>query len=194
MSAPQSIHYVVVLRILQYLKGTLFHGLHFSAQSPLILIAYSNANQARDPTNHRSITGYCFLHGFSLISWRNKKQSVVTRSSTETEYRVLADTTSELLWLRWLLLDLGVSTSSATLIYCDNRSAIQIARNDIFLKRTNHIEIDCHLIRYHLLRGSLQLIFISSHDQLADIFTKSQPTGRFRDLVSKLQLVSHPPP
>uniref|UniRef100_A0A2N9GZP6 Integrase catalytic domain-containing protein n=1 Tax=Fagus sylvatica TaxID=28930 RepID=A0A2N9GZP6_FAGSY len=90
--------------------------------------------------------------------------------------------------------DLGVSTSSTTPIYCDNRSAIQIARNDVFYKRTKHIEIDCHLVRHHLLQGSLQLISISSQDQLADIFTKSHPTGHFHDLVSKLQLVSHPPP
>jgi transposase InsO family protein len=194
VSAPRSTHYAAVLRILRYLKGTLFHGLHFSAQSPLTLRAYSDADWVGDPTDRRSTTGYCFLLGSSLISWRSKKQSVVARSSTEAEYRALADTTSELLWLRWLLQDLGVSTSSATPIYCDNRSAIQIARNDVFHERTKHIEIDCHLVRHHLLQGSLQLVSVSSHDQLADIFTKSHPTGRFRDLVSKLQLVSHPPP
>uniref|UniRef100_A0A2N9FCF5 Reverse transcriptase Ty1/copia-type domain-containing protein n=1 Tax=Fagus sylvatica TaxID=28930 RepID=A0A2N9FCF5_FAGSY len=127
MSAPQSTYYAAVLRILRYLKGTLFHGLHFSAQSPLILRTYSNAD--------------------------------------------------------W---DLGMSTSSATPIYCDNRNAIQIAGNDVFHKRTKHIEIDCHLVRHHLLQSSLQLISVSFHDQLADIFTKSHPTRRFRDLVSKL--------
>uniref|UniRef100_A0A2N9HZT1 Tf2-1-like SH3-like domain-containing protein n=1 Tax=Fagus sylvatica TaxID=28930 RepID=A0A2N9HZT1_FAGSY len=127
MFAPRLTHYAAVLRILRYLKGTLFHGLHFFAQSPLILRAYSDAN--------------------------------------------------------W---NLGVSTSSATPIYCDNRSAIQIARNDVFHKRTKHIEIDCHLVRHHLLQGSLQLISVSTHNQLADIFIKSHPTGHFHDLVSKL--------
>ena len=68
MSAPRSTHYVVVLRILQYLKGTLFHGLHFVAQSPLILRVYFDANWAVDPTNRRSTTGYCFLLSSSLIS------------------------------------------------------------------------------------------------------------------------------
>uniref|UniRef100_A0A2N9FB11 Integrase catalytic domain-containing protein n=1 Tax=Fagus sylvatica TaxID=28930 RepID=A0A2N9FB11_FAGSY len=169
MAAPRSLHYAAVLRILRYLKGTLFHGLHFSSQSSLTLQAYSDADWAGDPTDRRSTTG------------------------TEAEYRALADTTAELLWLRWLLQDLGIDCSTAVPIHCDNRSAIQIAHNDVFHERTKHIEIDCHFVRHHLLQGTLQLRSVSSQDQLADIFTKPMPPGRFRDLISKLKLVSvHP--
>ena len=103
MFAPRLTYYAVVLHIFRYLKGTLFHGLHFSAQSPLTLKAYSDADWAGDPadwagdpTDRRSTTGYCFLLGSSLISWRSKKQSVMARFSTEAEYRALADTISEL--------------------------------------------------------------------------------------------------
>uniref|UniRef100_A0A2N9GJZ0 Integrase catalytic domain-containing protein n=1 Tax=Fagus sylvatica TaxID=28930 RepID=A0A2N9GJZ0_FAGSY len=164
MAAPRSLHYAAVLRILRYLKGTLFHGLHFSSQSSLTLQAYSDADWAGDPTDRRSTTGYCFLLGDSLISWRSKKQS-----------------------------DLGIDCSTAVPIHCDNRSAIQIAHNDVFHERTKHIEIDCHFVRHHLLQGTLQLRSVSSQDQLADIFTKPMPPGRFRDLISKLKLVSvHP--
>uniref|UniRef100_A0A2N9EV34 Uncharacterized protein n=1 Tax=Fagus sylvatica TaxID=28930 RepID=A0A2N9EV34_FAGSY len=193
MAAPRSLHYAALLRILRYLKGTLFHGLHFSSQSSLTLQAYSDADWAGDPTDRRSTTRYCFLLGDSLISWRSKKQSVVTRSSTKAEYRALSDTIAELFWLRWLLQDLGIDCSTAVLIHCDNRSAIQIAHNDVFHERTKHIEIDCHFVRHHLLQGTLQLRSVSSQDQLADIFTKPMPPGRFRDLISKLKLVSvHP--
>ena len=117
----------------------------------------------------------------------------MARSSTETEYRALANTTSKLHWLQWLLKDLDVSTSSATPLYCDNQSAIHIAHNDIFHERTKHIEIDCYFICYHLVHGALKLILVSSKDQLANIFTKSHPKGRLRTLVDNLKLVSHPP-
>ena len=125
------------MHILRYLKDTLFHGLFYSAQSPLILRAFSDADWAEDPTDCRSTTGYCFLLCSSLISWWSKKQTFVACSNTEAEYRALTDTTSKLLWLRWLLKDLGVSTSSATFLYCNNQSAIHIAHNDVFHERTN---------------------------------------------------------
>ena len=99
MLAPRSPHYVVVLRILRYLKGTLFHGLHFSSQSSFTLQGYSDENWVGYPTNHRFTTGYYFLLGDSLISWRNKKQTIVIHSNTKAEYRALVDTTAKLLWL-----------------------------------------------------------------------------------------------
>ena len=117
----------------------------------------------------------------------------MAHSSTEAEYRALTDITFELLWLRWLLKDLGVSTSSTTPLYCDNQNVIHIAHNDVFHERTKHIEIDCYFIRYHLVHGALKLILVSSKDQLADIFTKSHPKGRLRTLVDNFKLVSHPP-
>ena len=193
MASPRSTHYAAVLRIIRYIKGSLFYGLHYSATSSLILRAYSDADWAGDPSDRRSTTGFCIFLGDSLISWRSKKQTLTARSSTESEYRALADTTSEILWLRWLLADIETSQCSPTDLYCDNRSAIQIAHNDVFHERTKHIEIDCHFIRQHLLRGELHLISIGTLDQPADLFTKPHAPGRFRTLVSKLKLISAPP-
>ena len=191
--APRSTHYAVVLCILRYLKGTLFHDLFYFAQSPLVLRVFSNADWAGDPTNRRSTTSYCFLLGSSLISWQSKKQTHVAHSSIEAEYRALTDTTSKLLWLQWPLKDLGVSTSSATPLYCDNQSVIHIVHNDVFHERAKHIEIDCHFIRYHFVHGALKLILVSSKDQFVDIFTKSHPKGCLCTLVDNLKLVSHLP-
>ena len=85
MTAPRTTYFTIVLRILRYVKGTMFHVLHFSRHSSLNLRAYSDA--------------CCFFLGDSLISWCSKKQIIVSHSSTEAEYRTLADTASELLWL-----------------------------------------------------------------------------------------------
>ena len=115
---------------------------------------------------------------------------MVARSNTEAEYRALIATAAELIWLHWLLHDLGVDCSTATKLHYDNRSAIQIAHNDVFRERTKHIEIDCHFIRHHLLQGTLTLQSISSQDQLANIFIKPLPPGTFRALTSKLRMVS----
>ena len=157
MTTLRSPHYDVVLRILRYLNGTIFDDPHFSSHSSLTLQTYSDADWAGDPTDCRSTTGYCFLLGDSLISWRSNKQTVVARSSTEAKYRALAATTAELIWLRWLLQDLDVNCSTATKLHCDNRSAIQIVYNDVFHERTKHIEIDYHFIHHHLLQSTLTL-------------------------------------
>ena len=99
MDASRSVHNVAVLRILRYVKGTLYHGLHYFSRSSLKLHAYSNMNWASNPTDRCSITGFCFLLGTSLVSWLSKKQVVASRSNTEVEYYALANTTCELVWL-----------------------------------------------------------------------------------------------
>ncbi|KAL6317827.1 hypothetical protein AAG906_030581 [Vitis piasezkii] len=148
LSAPRSTHYAAVLRILRYLKGTLFHGLFYSKSS--IAVHYS----------------YCFLLGSSLISWQVRNKLLWPAQSSE--------------YCALLLKGLGVSTSSATPLYCDNQSAIHIAHNDGFHERTKHIEIDCHFIRYHLVHGALKLFSVSSKDQLAI----SSPSLFLRDALS----------
>lgn len=113
-----------------------------------------------------------------------------SKSSTEAEYRALSDTTCELLWLRWLLQDMGAIDSSATPLYCDNCSAIQITQNDVFHERTKHIEIDCHIVRHHFDKGTIRLVSVASKDQTTDIFMRAHLPDHFRELVCKLNLVT----
>ena len=178
MDALRFVHYAIVLRILRYVKGTLYHGLHYSFRSFLELHAYSDVNWASDLNDRYSITSFCFLLGTSLVSWCCKKQDVVSHSSTKVEYYALVDTTCELVWLQWLLVDMDAPQLAATPLYCDNHSAIYIAHNDVFHERTKDIEIDCHITRQHLKKGNLKLFSISSADQLADIFTKTHLPDR----------------
>ncbi|KAJ0965657.1 hypothetical protein J5N97_026795 [Dioscorea zingiberensis] len=189
VASPTSVHWAVDLRILRYLRGTQFHSLLFPSSSSLELRAYSDADWVGDPTDHKSTTGFCIFLGDSLISWKSKKQPIVSRSSTEAEYRAMASTTAEIIWLRWLLADMGVFLSDPTPMHCDNMSAIQITRNSVFHERTKHIEIDCHFTRHHFQHGTITLPFVSSSMQIADLFTKSPSTQRFRFLTGKLSML-----
>ncbi|XP_057451895.1 uncharacterized mitochondrial protein AtMg00810-like [Lotus japonicus] len=149
VSSPTTVHWAAVLRILRYLRDTQFQSLLFPSSSSLELRAYSDADWAGSPSDRKSTTGFCIFLGDSLISWKRKKQVVVSRSSTEAEYRAMASTTAEIVWLRWLLESMGVSLTAPTPMYCDNMSVIQITRNSVFHERTKHIEIDCHFTRHH---------------------------------------------
>jgi len=126
----------------------------------LELRAYSDADHSSDPTDRKSVTGFCIFLGDSLISWKSKKQSIVSQSSTEAEYRVMTSTTKEIVWLRWLLADMRISFSHPTPMYYDNQSSIQIAHNSVFHERIKYIEIDCHLTRHHLKHGTIALPFV----------------------------------
>lgn len=190
MAAPRSVHFNTVLRILPYLKGNMFQGLHFSSKSNLTLRAYSDSNWAGDVTDFRSTTRFCIFLGDSLISWKSKKQTVVARSSAEAEYRALAHTTSEVLWLRWLLHDMGVILPPCTSLFCDNKSAIQISHSNVFHERTKHIEVDCHFMHHHVSQGTISIFYLASEQQFAYLFTKSHSAVRFWFLLSKLHMLS----
>jgi hypothetical protein len=164
--SPTTVHRAVVLCILRYLRVTYFPSLLLSSTSFLDLRAYSDADHGSDPTDRKSVSGFCIFLSYSLISWKSKKQSIVSQSSTEAEYHAMTSTTKEIVWLRWLLADMGVSFSHPTPMYCDNQSSIQIAHNSVFHERTKHIEIDYHLTRHHLKHGTITLPFVPSSFRL----------------------------
>ena len=188
--APTDIHLQAAHKVLRYLKNNLGQGLMYSSSSELCLNAFADADWATCKESRRSITGFCVYLGTSLISWKSKKQAVVSRSSTEAEYRSLALATCELIWIQQLLRDLHVSVTGPAKLYCDNKSALHIANNPVFHERTKHIEIDCHTVRDQLKAGKLKTFHVTTGNQLADILTKPLHPGPFNSFLSRLSLSS----
>lgn len=124
--------------------------------------------------------------GTASISWKTKKQTTVSRSSSEAEYRVMAHATSEIIWLRSLPKCLQVDCSTPTTLYCDNQAALHLAENPVFHERTKHIEVDCHFIREHIQAGTIRTEYVPTKQQLSDIFTKALGAKAFQDLASKI--------
>ncbi|GKG26418.1 ribonuclease H-like domain-containing protein, partial [Tanacetum coccineum] len=110
------------------------------------LVAYSNADWARCPATRRPSSSYCVFIGNNLLSWSSKNQPTLSSSSAEAEYHGVANVVAETCWLRNLLRDLHTPLSSATLVYCDNTSAVYLSSNPIRHQRTKHIEIDIHFV------------------------------------------------
>jgi hypothetical protein len=179
MHDPRNDHWSAVKRILRYLKHSITYGLFISKCSSMHLSAFSDADWAGCPDDRKSTSGYCIYLGNNLISWSSKKQPTVSRSSTESEYKALANASAELLWVEYLLHDLGVFLPSAPTLYCDNIGATYLSSNPVYHARTKHIEIDYHFVRDRVAKKTLQVRFLSSKDQIADILTKPLPTVRF---------------
>ncbi|KAK2969512.1 hypothetical protein RJ640_012331 [Escallonia rubra] len=186
MHNPRQPHLDAAYRVLHYLKGSRGQGILLPSNNTLSLRAFCDADWAGCLMTHKSTTGYIIFLGSLPVSWRAKKQTVVSRSSAKVEYRAMATTTSEIIWLKQLLQDLEVSCTTIVSLFCDNRAAIHIAANHVFHERTKHIEIDCHFIRQHIQSQTIATKSISSQDQLADIFTKALGHDRFHQLLGKL--------
>ena len=139
LHAPTADHFLAVKRIFRYVKGTLHFCLTFRPSTvPSTLVAYSDAVWAGCPDTHRSTSGYSIYLGNNIVSWSAKKQPIVSRSCCESEYRALATTAAELLWVMHLLHDLKVPISQQPLLLCDNKSAIFLCSNPV-----SHVSPSC---------------------------------------------------
>ena len=188
MHAPRQSHYDAVLRILRYLKSAPGKGLFFGIHNHIQVEGYTDADWAGSATDRRSTSGYCTFVGGNLVTWRSKKQSVVSRSSAEAEFRAMSQGICELLWIKILLRDLNIMSLDSMRLYCDNKAAISIAHNPVQHDRTKHVEIDRHFIKEKLSSGVICTPFVKSSEQLADVFTKGLGSRPHHYILSKLDM------
>jgi histone deacetylase 1/2 len=178
-----------VKRILRYVRHTIDGGLRLQASPSTLLSAFSDADWAGSVEDRRSTGGHAIFYGGNLIAWSARKQATVSRSSTESEYKALANATAEIIWIQSLLRELRVSQVQSPILWCDNIGATYLSSNPVFHARTKHIEVDFHFVRERVSRKQLQIRFISSKDQLADIFTKPLPLPLYQHCKRNLSLI-----
>ncbi|KAJ9535709.1 LOW QUALITY PROTEIN: hypothetical protein OSB04_un001135 [Centaurea solstitialis] len=185
LANPKESHMMGVKRILRYLKGTPNRGLWYPKESGFELVAFSDADHGGCQLDRKSTSGHVQFLGDKLVSWGSKKQHCVSTSTAEAEYVAAASYCSQVLWMRTQLRDYGYSFNHIP-IYCDSKSAIAITCNPVQHTRTKHIDIRYHFIKDHLERGTIELYFVNTEYQLADLFTKPLDEKRFNFLISKL--------
>ncbi|KAL9230729.1 hypothetical protein vseg_006043 [Gypsophila vaccaria] len=186
MHQPHAEHMAAALRVVRYLKGSPGQGLLFRADSDLTIPSWCDSDYGVCSLSRRSVTGWYIFLGGSPISWKTRKQTTVSLSSAETEYRAMANIVCELKWIKGILCDFGVTLSRPMAVFSDSQSALQLASNPVFHERKKHIEIDCHFVRDAITDGLIVTSHVSTKDQLADILTKALGAPQFLRLLSKL--------
>jgi len=162
------------------LKGTKHYGILFQrTEDPLQLTGWSDSDYASDQDSRRSTTGYLFLLNGGPISWSSHRQQTVALSTTQAEYMAASDAVKESLWLRTLLFSLLLRPIDPISINIDNQSVIRLIKNPEFHKRTKHIDIRFHFIREKFENGEINISYIHTSNQLADILTKALPRDTF---------------
>ncbi|KAK2989938.1 hypothetical protein RJ640_013862 [Escallonia rubra] len=172
MEAPTVTHMKAAKRILHYFKGTIEFGLFYSPSNNFKLSAYCDSDWAGDLDDRKSTTGFVFYMGDTTFTGSSKKQPIVTLSTCEAEYVASTSCVCKAIWLRFLLRELHLPQKESTEIFVDNKSAIALAKNPVFHDRSKHINTRYHYIRECIIEKGVELKYVKSQDQVADIFTK----------------------
>ncbi|GJS95657.1 retrovirus-related pol polyprotein from transposon TNT 1-94 [Tanacetum coccineum] len=186
---PKESHLVAVKIIFRYLKGTPNLGLWYPKGSGFDLKAYSDTDYAGCNMDRKSTSWGSQILGGKLVCWSAKKQSSVAMSSAKAEYVAVAGCCAQVLWIKSQLADYDVLYDKVP-IFCDNTSVISISNNLVLHSRTTHIDIRYHFIRDHILKGDIELHFLPTDLQLADIFTKPLAEPSFTRLVAELAMLN----
>jgi hypothetical protein len=157
-------------------------------RSTFDLIGYSDADYVGCKIDRKITSGTCPFLGRSLVYWASKKQNSVALSTAEAEYVAAGHCCAQLLWMRQTLRDYGYKLNKVPLL-CDNGSAIRMADNPVEHSRTKHIDIWYHFLRDHQQKGDFEIAYVSTHNQLADIFTKPLNEKTFSKLRNELNVL-----
>jgi hypothetical protein len=188
-AAPKQSHLQAVKRIFRYLKETMTYGLWYPRNQNLQLTAYSDADWANCVDERKSTSGGAFFLGDSLVAWLSKKQGSISLSTTEAEYIAAATCCTQVLWMIQTLADLEVKYTAPIPIHCDNTSAISVSKNPVFHSKTKHIPIKYHFLREQVTNQIVQVNYIPTTEQIADIFTKPLAKTPFEYLRQKLGVI-----
>jgi hypothetical protein len=175
-ATPGDEHWNTLKRAYRYLRKTSNKRLTFRGNGETSLCSFVDADWASDTNDRCSIMGHVFLMAGGAVSWQSKKQDSVALSSTEAEYMAAASATKEAIWINTFLDELQFPQLQKTLLLIDNQSAIALAKNAVFHSRTKHIAIHYHFIREKVDAGEIELEYVSTNTQIADVLTK--PLGR----------------
>ena len=198
-SNPGQVHWSAAKRVVRYLKGNNQSKLFFKTNrnhknDELIVSGYSDSDWAADTDDRKSTTGYIVKLNDCPISWLSKKQAIIAQSSAEAELLALATVTKEIIWTRNFIAELTLQTQLnycspiESKIWCDNQAAVQIASNDNTSGKTKHISIRYYFIRDHIKNNEIQLNWISTADQQADILTKPLSQVQFNKFKQLLMI------
>nr|GFA76027.1 retrovirus-related Pol polyprotein from transposon TNT 1-94 [Tanacetum cinerariifolium] len=189
---PTEKHVHAVKRIFRYLRGTVHRGLWYAKDSSVSLTAFADADHAGCQDTRRSTSGSVQFLGERLISWSSKRQKSAAISSTEAEYIALFGYCAQILWMRSQLSDYGLAFNKIPM-YCDNKSAIALCCNNVQRSRSKHIDIRYHFIKEQVENGVIELYFINTEYQLADLFTKALGRDIIEFLTNNLGMRSFTP-
>jgi hypothetical protein len=188
LHAPTTSHWTAVKRILRYVKSSISLGLSLCKSSSFLVSGFLDADWVGCLDDRRSTGGFAIFLGNNLVSWNAKKQATVSRSSTEAEYKALANATVEIMWIQTLLNELKVSSPSVAKLWVDNMSAKYLSFNHVFHARTKHNEVDYHFVRERVARKLLDIDYVPTGDQIADGFTKALTVKKLENFKHNLNL------
>jgi hypothetical protein len=185
-SNPGPAHWEAVKRIFRYLAGTRDLRLSYG-EARRALVGYTDADGSM-AEDRRAISGYAFLIDGGAVSWSSKRQEIVSLSTTESEYVAATHGLKEAMWLRSLLSEVFGPFKDATVLLCDNQSAIALARDHQYHARTKHIDVRYHFIRWVIDQGVVRLVYCPTEDMVADVLTKALPSPKVKHFAAGLGL------